>query len=73
MIKNLKTSDFDESFVMKRDEIKNPNPSESNRARQRNDLVERICCSGNQILGNLFAALRVRQNPKLHIKVPKRK
>lgn len=73
MIKNLRTSDFDESFVIKRDEIKNPNPSESNKAKQRNDLVGRISCSGNQTLGSLLAALRVRQNPKLHIRVPNRK
>jgi len=53
--------------------MKNPTESDANNMKSINDLTPNIYLSKNQILGNLFAALIVKQKPNEQINVPTKK
>jgi hypothetical protein len=73
MIKNFYISSFVDCLVMNAVERKNPTLSDANNTKSTRDLAANIYLSRNQILGNLFAALVVKQNPREHRKVPIKK
>lgn len=57
-------------FEMNTVDIKYPTVSEANNEKSASDLTANTYLSRNQTLGNLLAALVIKQNPSEHKKVP---
>jgi len=68
-----RTSGFVLCYVINKVDIKKPIASDKSKVNMRRDLTQNSYLLGNQTLVNLFAALIVRQNPKLQSKLPNKK
>jgi hypothetical protein len=73
MMKKDWTSLFEDYLVMAAVDMKYPIVSAANIVKRMNDLTRKIYLSKNQVLGNLFAAPIVKQNPNEQRKVPIKK
>jgi hypothetical protein len=69
--KKLNTSVRLDYFEMNTVDMKYPTVSEANNENNASDLTANTSLSRNQTLGNLLAALVIKQNPREHKKVPR--
>lgn len=73
MMKKVWTQFVVDYFEINTVDMKYPTESEANNMKIINDFTANISLSKNQMLGNLFAALVIKQNPTEQIKVPAKK